>query len=365
MERSRRFGSPWSPGDAERLADRLEPVDVPWDPRNVTEDFELGLLLWESGYEMAMLTAVTHEESPLGLNAWIRQRTRWQKGKLYTFLARLRDPPAGAWQKLHVYAQSAMPHLGPINIVGVVVLTMYANIVGILASPVVAAVLVIGAAFVVQQLLIQASAYAAVTDERGFVRARRIVYNALGLPLYWLLLWGADLRAFVQLTFDHRHWEKTTHFGRHVLETVSPVADDGATGHTTGHVVETTDGWGWEIREGGRAVARSEAPLADEAAARAGLAGFLDVLLVALDGDAVFRVAGEGAAWQWTFEAPAPMAASQTAFADEAAARESVGRTKVAAGVAHVEGQSIRAVPEVRPRTPVPKPDRVDPGAMK
>lgn len=49
---------------------------VPWDPTNVTEDFELGLLLWSYGFEFGLINSTTREESPRTVSAWLKQRTR-------------------------------------------------------------------------------------------------------------------------------------------------------------------------------------------------------------------------------------------------------------------------------------------------
>jgi cellulose synthase/poly-beta-1,6-N-acetylglucosamine synthase-like glycosyltransferase len=57
-----------------------------WDPYNVTEDAELGLRLSYCGYKTEILEAETMEESPIYLNQWIQQRTRWIKGYIQTYI---------------------------------------------------------------------------------------------------------------------------------------------------------------------------------------------------------------------------------------------------------------------------------------
>lgn len=342
VERTERFGSPWTADQQVTLDEGGYTIHAPWDPTNVTEDFELGLLLWESGFDMALLTAITHEESPLGLNAWIRQRTRWQKGKLYTLTSRTLVPPAGLTQKLHVLFQSATPHLGPINLVGVIILLMYANVVGLAASPVVGVVLLLGVAFIVQQLVIQGVAYAALTDTTGFAKVRRTVYNVVGLPAYWFLLWGSDVRAFVQLAFDHLQWEKTVHMGRHVLSSdvdtfESALARDGMVVAIT----NSGDGWTWELLEDGIALIRGVAVHPTEDGARESFDGFLEVLPVATDRTATFYVSEEEAGWTWIFEGQSAPVVAPAHFIDEALTREKVGQTKVAAGIAVVEKRPI------------------------
>ncbi|WP_051085746.1 glycosyltransferase family 2 protein [Neomegalonema perideroedes] len=76
-----------------------------WDPWNVTEDADLGFKLARRGWRSATLDSLTKEEAVLTPRAWIRQRTRWIKGFLVTWIVHMRDPvrlwreigPAGFW----------------------------------------------------------------------------------------------------------------------------------------------------------------------------------------------------------------------------------------------------------------------------
>ncbi len=63
-----------------------------WDPWNVTEDADLGIRLSRFGYETATVTLPTLEEAPVTLAPWMRQRTRWFKGWLQTWLVHMRHP---------------------------------------------------------------------------------------------------------------------------------------------------------------------------------------------------------------------------------------------------------------------------------
>ncbi|MFB6081018.1 MAG: glycosyltransferase [Haloferacaceae archaeon] len=296
-ERIERFGSPWTDADRVALADSERIGVTPWDPRNVTEDFELGLLLWETGRSMAMLTAVTREESPVGLSAWVRQRTRWQKGKLFTLYQRLSYPPAGFSRKIHIYTQSAMPHIGLINVLGVLFITIYVTLVGFHVGPVVAAILLGGLALALQQMVIHAIGYWTVTENRGPRRVLRTGINFVGVPLYWLLQWGSDIRAFVQLAFGHLSWEKTKHTGRHI-EAERPTVAGTIAGFQL--VVSRTDGgWLWAIEKAGTEVARAGRPASSEVEARQNAEIFSDVLPIARGSDAVFSVDRKNDDWGW------------------------------------------------------------------
>ncbi|MGO9133915.1 MAG: glycosyltransferase family 2 protein, partial [Methylovirgula sp.] len=57
-----------------------------WDPFNVTEDADLGIRLTQKGYRVAVVDSTTYEEASCQASNWIRQRSRWIKGYMQTFL---------------------------------------------------------------------------------------------------------------------------------------------------------------------------------------------------------------------------------------------------------------------------------------
>ena len=63
-----------------------------WDPYNVTEDADLGTRLAARGLRTAMFDSYTMEEAPNRLLPWIRQRSRWIKGYMQTWLVHMRHP---------------------------------------------------------------------------------------------------------------------------------------------------------------------------------------------------------------------------------------------------------------------------------
>ena len=63
-----------------------------WDAHNVTEDADLGMRLARAGCRTAVLRSVTEEEANCRLTPWIRQRSRWLKGYMLTWLSHMRDP---------------------------------------------------------------------------------------------------------------------------------------------------------------------------------------------------------------------------------------------------------------------------------
>ncbi|MDX1781894.1 MAG: glycosyltransferase [Thalassovita sp.] len=76
-----------------------------WDAHNVTEDADLGFRLARHGYRTEMLATVTGEEANCHIIPWIKQRSRWLKGYMVTYLVHMRSPrmllrQMGAWKFL-------------------------------------------------------------------------------------------------------------------------------------------------------------------------------------------------------------------------------------------------------------------------
>ncbi len=63
-----------------------------WDAHNVTEDADLGFRLARHGYRTEMVQTVTEEEANCRPWPWIKQRSRWLKGYMTTYLVHMRRP---------------------------------------------------------------------------------------------------------------------------------------------------------------------------------------------------------------------------------------------------------------------------------
>ncbi|PIV78905.1 MAG: glycosyl transferase [Rhodobacteraceae bacterium CG17_big_fil_post_rev_8_21_14_2_50_63_15] len=63
-----------------------------WDAHNVTEDADLGFRLARHGYRTEMVRTVTEEEANCRPWPWIKQRSRWLKGYMTTYLVHMRRP---------------------------------------------------------------------------------------------------------------------------------------------------------------------------------------------------------------------------------------------------------------------------------
>ena len=63
-----------------------------WDAHNVTEDADLGVRLARHGYVTELIPTVTYEEANCRPWRWVRQRSRWLKGFMITYIVHMRDP---------------------------------------------------------------------------------------------------------------------------------------------------------------------------------------------------------------------------------------------------------------------------------
>ncbi|NIJ44676.1 hypothetical protein FHR24_001115 [Wenyingzhuangia heitensis] len=63
-----------------------------WDGFNVTEDADLGLRSYAKNYKITVLNSTTNEEANNDFYNWIRQRSRWIKGYMQTYLVHMRNP---------------------------------------------------------------------------------------------------------------------------------------------------------------------------------------------------------------------------------------------------------------------------------
>jgi len=185
-----------------------------WDPYNVTEDADLGIRLHRFGYRSATLSSATYEEAPARFGAWLRQRTRWYKGWIQTWLVHMRRPrrlvreltPLGALAfQLFLACNVFAALIHPIFMAGLCY--------SLLALPSLQAVGSMDAAPVFAATFLGGYASTIAIDLIGLRRRRLLGHSwVLALtPLYWFLLSLAAWRALVQLLYDPQGWEKTEH----------------------------------------------------------------------------------------------------------------------------------------------------------
>jgi cellulose synthase/poly-beta-1,6-N-acetylglucosamine synthase-like glycosyltransferase len=188
-----------------------------WDPYNVTEDADLGMRLYRLGYRCGVITCPTYEDAPVTARVWMRQRTRWFKGWLQTWLVMMRDPAklpvelgvagcislqlliggmlisslAHPWLIMFMaasigYALSGSPEMTTFE--GLLFLLDLLNLLGSYAL-----FLLLGRVMMVR-------------EER-----KNVGWRWIALPVYWLMLSAAAWRAVCELPYKPFFWDKTPH----------------------------------------------------------------------------------------------------------------------------------------------------------
>jgi len=186
-----------------------------WDPYNMTEDADLGVRMTQKGLTVQVVNATTYEEANTRLGNWIRQRSRWIKGYLQTYLVHMRHP-----RKLY----RSLGHTGfwgfQFFIGGTVICCLLNPVlwflfagwcVGLVGGldvyfpPWVVSFslfnLLFGNAAMVYFFLL--GAY-----KRGYYE---LLFHALTAPAYWALMSIAGYKGLWQLIHNPFYWEKTQH----------------------------------------------------------------------------------------------------------------------------------------------------------
>jgi cellulose synthase/poly-beta-1,6-N-acetylglucosamine synthase-like glycosyltransferase len=186
-----------------------------WDPYNVTEDCDLGIRMFREGCTIKILESTTIEEANSDFVNWVKQRSRWYKGYLQTFLIHLRSPRETVrdmgWKgTMHLCAfVGGTPILAIFN-----PLFWGMTVVWFLAHP----------SFI--QEVFPAPVYYVSLFSWAFgnvllvyltmLTARHTGVNstflpAMLVPFYWVMMSVAGLKAIWQLVVTPSFWEKTTH----------------------------------------------------------------------------------------------------------------------------------------------------------
>jgi glycosyltransferase XagB len=183
-----------------------------WDAYNVTEDADLGMRLARFGYRSAVIDSTTYEEAPARLVPWLRQRTRWFKGWMQTWLVHMREPRR-LYRELGFAGFMVFQLLVGGNVLAALLHPLFVLIVAmsLLGDGVggfgVALGTLYGTIFVAGYVA-SAVIGAVGLHRRGLLSSAR--WLAL-MPLHWLLLSAAAWRGLHQLVSDPHRWEKTEH----------------------------------------------------------------------------------------------------------------------------------------------------------
>lgn len=186
-----------------------------WDPYNVTEDADLGIRLTRLGNTVMMLDSTTYEEANSRMGNWIRQRSRWIKGYMQTFLVHTRHPVTlyrqiGLKASLHflavfggmIYTVFLSPMFWALLVLWFLGRPAWMlEVFPALAHYSALVSLVLGNFFFVYLSLLGAAGRA--EDD--------LAPYALLVPIYWLLISVAAYKALYELIARPHYWHKTEH----------------------------------------------------------------------------------------------------------------------------------------------------------
>jgi cellulose synthase/poly-beta-1,6-N-acetylglucosamine synthase-like glycosyltransferase len=188
-----------------------------WDPYNVTEDADLGMRLARAGYRCGVLNSTTYEEAPLKFGSWLKQRTRWLKGFMQTWLVHMRAPRQ-LWRELDGRGFLAFQVMLGGTVLSALVYPWFYGLAAFefaRGAFFTAPDSVIGWPFWLIAWFSLAAGYLGAMA-LGLLAVHRRGYRALVkqipmMPLYWLLISLAAYRALWQYMTARFEWEKTEH----------------------------------------------------------------------------------------------------------------------------------------------------------
>lgn len=197
-----------------------------WDTFNVTEDADLGIRLFKEGYKTAIINSVTLEEANSDTKNWIRQRSRWIKGYLQSYLVHMRDflPFAKNFGihallfQLVVGSKLTFIFLNPfLWIITILYFALFS-----LVGPTIELVYMTPAFYLAVVSLVFGNFLFLYYYMVGCAKRQQwpLMKYIFAVPLYWIMISVAGWVAFYQLLFKPHYWEKTLH-GLHLAK--SPV----------------------------------------------------------------------------------------------------------------------------------------------
>ena len=186
-----------------------------WDAYNVTEDIDMGIRIARRRLQVRLMDSVTWEEANSHLGNLIRQRSRWKKGGMVTFLVHTRN-------QIDLYRD-----LGFVNFLCFVVIVAVTPLV-LLVNPIfwimTLAYEATNATFIEQLYPLPIFYLGVLSIALGNVLF--VLYVMMGCkirglypnikwmvlaPLYWGILSFATWKALLQLITRPHFWEKTRH----------------------------------------------------------------------------------------------------------------------------------------------------------
>ncbi|MDZ5761537.1 glycosyltransferase [Lyticum sinuosum] len=183
-----------------------------WDIYNVTEDADIGMRISLLGWKIAMINSVTLEEAPISMKAWIKQRTRWFKGHMQTFLVHMRKPTE-TYKKLGIKG-----FINFVSLMGIATFGVAFILPGIISY---VGSIYLDSLFTYNQRLILLSlssfnlifwiisVYSSFNIIRKEININLFIF--IIIIIYFIMHLIAAVRAIIELIFNPHYWDKTQH----------------------------------------------------------------------------------------------------------------------------------------------------------
>ena len=178
-----------------------------WDAYNVTEDADLGYRLARDGWRCDVIGPPTYEEAPVTFQAWLKQRTRWIKGHMQTWLVLMRNPIRTLREMGVAGFLSMQLMLGG----GIAASFAHGPLAFIVLTAMLSPYTLLGPADFALALFGYCVAMFAALTACALSASLNHARAALTMPFYWPLSTIAAFCALFELAFRPHHWAKTTH----------------------------------------------------------------------------------------------------------------------------------------------------------
>ncbi len=189
-----------------------------WDAFNVTEDCDLGIRLSKLGYATEIIDSYTMEEANSKLSSWFKQRSRWIKGYMQSYIVHMRNPVKFIKQNglrktiiltLVIGGKVLLNFINPIMWIVTILYFVFTPITGHfirLLFPQAIFYMSLTSLIIGNFLYFYLYLIALIKTKKG-----HLVLYTVFIPFYWLMMSYSSMIALKELFTAPHLWHKTKH----------------------------------------------------------------------------------------------------------------------------------------------------------